>query len=108
LLIASRAAAHGLAVYSRNPADFEALKSIIRAVSVWDMSAGRILCRVEEMSYPKDLSRARSAGMGARPPPDGVKFDAHSRQAKRGGNAVESGTHDRNSAPVLISAVPRP
>lgn len=37
LLIASTAAANGLAVYTRNPSDFEALKSIVRVVSVCDM-----------------------------------------------------------------------
>lgn len=34
LLIASSAAANSLAVYTRNPSDFEALKGIIRVVSV--------------------------------------------------------------------------
>ena len=34
LLIASTAAANSLAVYTRNPSDFEALKSIIRVVPV--------------------------------------------------------------------------
>ena len=34
LLIASTAAANGLAVYTRNPSDFEALKSIVRIVAV--------------------------------------------------------------------------
>lgn len=34
LLIASMAAANSLAVYTRNPSDFEALKSIIRVVPV--------------------------------------------------------------------------
>jgi predicted nucleic acid-binding protein len=34
LLIASTAAANGLALYTRNPADFEALKRVVKIVSV--------------------------------------------------------------------------
>jgi len=34
LLIASTAAAHGLAVYTRNPADLEALAAVVRIVAV--------------------------------------------------------------------------
>jgi hypothetical protein len=34
LLIASTAAAHGLPVYTRNPADLEALASVVRVVAV--------------------------------------------------------------------------